>query len=48
MPKQILVVEDSPSVLAFLEDMLVSLGYAVETARDGQSALQKVANKNMT
>lgn len=43
MTKKILIVDDSPSVLAILEDMLDSLGYSVETAVDGQSALQKVS-----
>ena len=30
--KRILIVEDSPSVLAILEDMLTDLGYDVTTA----------------
>ncbi len=40
MAKKILVVDDSPSVLAILEDMLVDLGYEVTTAGDGKQACQ--------
>jgi len=40
MAKKILIVDDSPSVLAILEDMLEELGYAVVTAGNGQQACQ--------
>lgn len=40
MAKKILIVDDSPSVLAILEDMLAALGYEVATAIDGQQACQ--------
>jgi len=36
--KKILIVDDSPSVLAVLEDMLDELGYEVATASDGKKA----------
>lgn len=42
MSKKILIVDDSPSVLAILEDMLQDAGYAVVAASDGRSALAKV------
>jgi two-component system chemotaxis response regulator CheY len=38
--KTILIVEDSPSVLAILEDMLSDLGYGVATATNGQQAVE--------
>ncbi len=38
MAKKILIVDDSPSVLAVLEDMLDELGYEVATASDGKKA----------
>ena len=40
MAKTILIVDDSPSVLAVLEDMLEELGYDVATASDGKQACQ--------
>ncbi len=40
MAKKILIVDDSPSVLAVLEDMLDELGYEVATANNGQRACQ--------
>lgn len=40
MAKTILLIDDSPSVLAILEDMLGDLGYDVVTASDGQQACQ--------
>lgn len=42
MAKQILIVDDSPSVLAILEDMLTDLGYEVSTADNGQAACRKI------
>lgn len=38
MAKKILIIDDSPSVLAILEDMLVDLGYDVTAAGDGAKA----------
>jgi two-component system chemotaxis response regulator CheY len=40
MAKKILIVDDSPSVLAILEDMLATLGYDVGAAIDGKQACQ--------
>ena len=40
MAKKILIVDDSPSVLAVLEDMLDELGYEVTSANNGQRACQ--------
>lgn len=40
MAKKILIVDDSPSVLAVLEDMLDDLGYEVTAASNGQQACQ--------
>jgi len=42
MAKKILIVDDSPSVLAILEDMLDDLGYEVITASNGKQACQKL------
>lgn len=42
MAKKILIVDDSPSVLAVLEDMLAELGYAVASATDGKKACQMI------
>ncbi len=42
MAKKILIVDDSPSVLAVLEDMLEELGYAVASAADGKKACQMI------
>jgi two-component system chemotaxis response regulator CheY len=38
MAKNILIVDDSPSVLAILDDMLNDLGYEVTTAGNGKEA----------
>lgn len=38
MAKKILIVDDSPSVLAVLEDMLADLGYEVTAANNGRQA----------
>ena len=38
MAKKILIVDDSPSVLAVLEDMLDELGYGVVAANNGRQA----------
>lgn len=40
MSKKILIVDDSPSVLAILEDMLEGLGYAVSAVNNGRQACQ--------
>ena len=40
MAKKILIVDDSPSVLAVLEDMLDELGYEAATATNGKQACQ--------
>lgn len=40
MAKKILIVDDSPSVLAVLEDMLDELGYEVTAASNGKKACQ--------
>lgn len=38
VPKSILVVEDEPLVLLFLEDVLLGYGYRVHVAHDGPQA----------
>ena len=38
MVKKIMIVDDSPSVLAILDDMLADLGYEVTTADNGKQA----------
>ncbi|MDT8444154.1 MAG: response regulator [Desulfuromonadales bacterium] len=40
MAKKILIVDDSPSVLAVLEDMLDDLGYEVTVAGNGKQACE--------
>lgn len=42
MSKKILIVDDSPSVLAVLDDMLDTLGYEVSAAANGKEGLQKI------
>lgn len=42
MSKRILIVDDSPVVLAMLEDALGGMGYATVAAVDGQAALRQV------
>jgi two-component system chemotaxis response regulator CheY len=42
MSKKILIVDDSPVVLAMLEDSLVGLGYIVTAAVNGQEGLKQV------
>ena len=42
MAKKILIIDDSPSVLAILEDMLRDLGYEVVAANNGQEGLSRV------
>ena len=41
MAKKILITEDSPTILAMMNDMLSDEGYSVITAVDGQEALDK-------
>ena len=40
MAKKIMIVDDSPSVLAILDDMLDNLGYEVTTADNGQQGCE--------
>ena len=40
MAKKIMIVDDSPSVLAILEDMLDDLGYEVTAVSNGKKACQ--------
>ena len=42
MSKRILIVDDSPVVLAMLEDALVGMGYRVTAAGNGQDGLKQV------
>jgi two-component system chemotaxis response regulator CheY len=42
MSKQILIVDDSPVVLAMLEDALSGMGYAVTAAANGQAGLKQI------
>jgi DNA-binding response OmpR family regulator len=39
MPRTVLIVEDDPTVLAFLEEGLIDRGYGVISARSGGEAL---------
>jgi two-component system alkaline phosphatase synthesis response regulator PhoP len=41
-PQRILVADDDPIVLKFLEALLSDAGYEVHTAGDGETALQKI------
>ena len=41
MPNKILIVDDSPSIRQMVEATLVSGGYEVSSAEDGQDALEK-------
>ena len=40
--RQILVVDDEPSIREILSDVLTDAGYTVETAPDGRTALQLI------
>jgi len=42
LAKQILIVDDSPSVLAMLEDMLAELGYQVTAVGNGKDACRQI------
>lgn len=42
MSKKILIVDDSPVVLAMLEDALTGMGYAVTAAGNGQAGLKQI------
>jgi twitching motility two-component system response regulator PilH len=42
MPKKILVVDDSPTELRLIESALEGRGYELETAMDGEEALDKI------
>lgn len=42
MSKKILIVDDSPVVLAMLEDALVGMGYRVTAAGNGQDGLKQI------
>ena len=42
MPARVLVVDDDPATVEFLQDFLVSKGYEVLTAADGAEALRTV------
>jgi CheY-like chemotaxis protein len=43
MPTRILVVDDDPSILALVVEILHGEGYEVATARNGAEALERVA-----
>ncbi len=42
MSQRILIVEDDPSIVISLEFLMKKAGYAVEIARDGEEALNKI------
>lgn len=44
MKKKILVVDDSPLVLAMVEDMLQDLNYEITTASNGKEACKAIEN----
>jgi CheY-like chemotaxis protein len=41
-PKRILIVDDEPEVVSFLEELLEDRGYAVDSANDAAGALELV------
>lgn len=43
MPKKVLLVDDEPNILLSLEFLMQRAGYQVETAADGDAALQLIA-----
>lgn len=45
MSKRILLVEDEPGLVLTLTDRLTSEGYQVESARDGETGLQRASNE---
>lgn len=45
--KRILIIDDEPSVLQYLERMLQRLGYAVEITDNGVDGLAKAANPDI-
>jgi two-component system, OmpR family, alkaline phosphatase synthesis response regulator PhoP len=45
MSKRILLVEDEPGLVLTLTDRLVKEGFVVESARDGESGLQRAVNE---
>lgn len=46
MTVKILIVDDDPDIVAMLEDRLQSLGYGTVAARDGQQALEHIAQES--
>ncbi len=46
MSKRILLVEDEPGLALTLTDRLIAEGYTVESARDGDTGLQRATNEN--
>lgn len=46
MSKRILLVEDEPGLVLTLTDRLVKEGFVVESARDGETGLQRAANES--
>ncbi|WP_025916380.1 response regulator transcription factor [Herminiimonas sp. CN] len=44
MPHKILIVDDEPNIVISLEFLMQQSGYEVETARDGEEALQKIVS----
>jgi two-component system, OmpR family, alkaline phosphatase synthesis response regulator PhoP len=45
MSKRILLVEDEPGLVLTLTDRLIAEGFAVESARDGESGLQRAVSE---
>jgi CheY-like chemotaxis protein len=43
MPRTVLVVDDDPTIVQILREVLVGEGYAVTIARDGHAALHAIA-----
>src|ERR1700741_1798352 len=46
MNKRILLIEDEPGLVLTLSDRLSKEGFAVETARDGESGLQRATTES--
>ncbi len=45
--KRVLIIDDEPSVLHYLERLLRRLGYAVETTNNGAEALEKACDPDI-
>jgi DNA-binding response OmpR family regulator len=44
MKKKVLIVDDEPNIVISLEFLMMQAGYAVQVARNGEEALDQIAN----